>query len=506
MTKTMSAGDSQAPAEDDRPRSVTALDVAEIAQAHYMLARSTDGTVVAYPRDAKAARVAREVRSLRPHLTRLLMAEGRTASRDVMTAALDVLEAIAEDSPEERVYLRAAEVGAAIHLDLAQRDERSTFVEVSRYGWEVRDPFAEDDPTSARPLFRRTAPTKPLPVPERDEPGQDARADFRDLLGLDEEDPRWRLIWGWLVLSVFESVPRPILWAVGPQGSGKSTRARMILSVLEPCEALGRPPESERDDSTSARGRYLPSWDNVSNVGAKTSDWLCRLVTGVEIDRRALYTDDNVRTTVLRRSGVATSIVVPYGLRPDALERLILVHFERVSERDRMPESVLWQRFHALHPRLLGAVLDDVAGVLAHRAAAREEAISLPRMADYAVLLAALDRHAEWSDLDGFASAYADAVSTSLAASAEEDPLVAGLRRHVALNGNRWEGSVTSLLTVLETYKPDDPRSPWPHSPESLGRMLTTASETLRALGLTATKRRGKAGVTWTLTLEPAEG
>jgi len=476
---------------DKEPR-FGALDVVALAEDTYVLARSTDGVLVAYPRDRKTSRVAVEIRSLRPLLTRRLMADGNVVGRDTMGAALDALQAIAADAPEERVYLRAASIGAGLYLDLANADGDASFVEASAFGWEVVN--MRDDEERVLPLFRRTSPTKSLPLPARvADGGRHPRDAFADLLGLDPKEPRFLLIWGWLVASLFERVPRPILWALGPQGSGKSTRARMVLSILEPCDALGRPPgDSERDDSTSARGRYLPSWDNIGTIGAKTSDWLCRLVTGVEIDRRALYTDDDVRTTVLRRSGVATSIVLPYGLGPDALERLVLLDFDRVDEADRKPESGLWGDFHRLHPTILGAVLDDVCGVLAARSGvASDPPKRLPRMADYALLLAALDAHTGLPAEEGYFAAYASSVSGVLAERAQEDPLTAGLLEIAASTpSGSWSGSAEALYKRLDVYRPEDRRTPWPNGPKSLGQALTRASETLRAAGIVAERAK----------------
>src|SRR3712207_4253122 len=216
---------------------------------------------------------------------------------------------------------------------------------------------------------------------------------LRDLVGLDEDDRRWRLVRGWLVGSLFSEVPRPLLWATGSQGSGKSVRTRMVLSLIEPTDSLGKEPgRNERDDSTAARGRYLLSYDNITNVSQATSDWLCRLVTGVTDDRRALYTDDDLRPVSYRRSGVATSITLPPGLGSDALERIALVPLDRVPDSERRGEAQLWSAYKAAHPEILGALLSDVVLVLRHLEAIKRETHSRPRMADYADILRALDR------------------------------------------------------------------------------------------------------------------
>lgn len=481
------AGKKTPPADETR---FGAADVVRFALEKYDLGRSTDGSLFVTSTNPKDPKLAREIRGLRSEISRALWREkALTVGRDTIGTALETLSGLAEEVPVSKVYLRSAKVGPSIHVDLG--DTSGRFVEVSPYGWDLRDPREEDDVTAARPIFRRTAASNALPTPEKG----GSRDDLRHLLGLAEDDLRWKLAWGWLVASLFEDVPRPILWTLGPQGSGKSTRARMILNVVDPVDALGREPgKNERDDTTAASGRFLPSWDNIGNVSAATSDWLCRIVTGVEIGRRALYTDDDLRVSTLRRSGVATSIVLPFGLGPDALERLVLLELERVAERDRRPESELWAEFERFHGRILGALLDDVAGVLVHLHEAQHAGHALPRMADYALILHALDVHADEDDLDGYAAVYTRSVRGVLADRATADPLTAALLKQVKRNGGEWSVLAETLLRAIEADRPDDPRAAWPTSASSLSAALMKNHETLRAAGLEVERKRTKKG------------
>jgi hypothetical protein len=479
---------------DDSGRLGT-VGLVELIQETYRVTMSHDGAAVAIPLDPRSPKIAKDVKSLGPAVARDLLRQRKAVSRDTMNTALGILTAIAEESAPEQIHLRAGTRGAARYLDLG--DRRGTLVEVSAYGWEVLTKPEQREPA---PYFRRTRVTKQLPVPERG-----GSPDLlRDLLGLAEDDPRWRLLWGWLVASMFPEAPRPLLWAIGPQGSGKSTRARMVLSVLDPADALGREPgRNERDDTTSASGRYFPSWDNIGTVSAATSDWLCRLVTGVEVGRRALYSDDDLIATTLRRSGVATSIVLPYGLGPDALERLVLVPFSRVSESERRTEEGLWQEFERRHAKILGALLDDAAGVLANLGAARDEPHPRPRMADYAERLDALDRHRGLDYFEGFEIAYVDMVRESLAGAAEDDPVTSGVLRFLTSEAGLWKGTPSDLLAALEMYRPDDPRAGWPHSERQLGSILTRKQETLFAAGVVI--ERGKSNGARVVTLRTTE-
>jgi hypothetical protein len=182
---------------------------------------------------------------------------------------------------------------------------------------------------------------------------------------------------------------------------------------------------------------------------------------------------------------VATSIVLPFGLGADALERLVLVELERVAETDRRAESDLWAEFNRLHGRILGALLDDIAGVFQHLPAARAEATELPRMADYSLILSALDRHADLDDFAGYAEAYKRSVRSVLADRAQSDPLTTALLALVKRNtGRAWSGPADALLRAIEGGRPDDPRSAWPISGSSLSAALTRGQESLRAAGL----------------------
>ena len=309
----------------------------------------------------------------------------------------------------------------------------------------------------------------------------------RELVSLDEDDRRWRLVRGWMVGSLFSEVPRPLLWATGSQGSGKSVRTRMVLSLIEPTDSLGKEPgRNERDDSTAARGRYLVSYDNITTVSQGTSDWLCRLVTGVTDDRRALYSDDDLRPVSYRRSGVATSITLPPGLGSDALERIALVPLDRIPDDQRRGEADLWAAYLAERPRILGAVLDDVVRVLRHLEDVKRENRQRPRMADYADILLSLDRGLGLADDAGHLAAYVGTVDESLADRALDDPFTAAVLTLVEDRGGYWRGPAERLCHLLDQAAGRDFDRPkwWPTSGRAVSSQLKRASEALRHAGV----------------------
>jgi hypothetical protein len=85
-------------------------------------------------------------------------ATGAVPSGAAIASALDLLEARAQfDSPPRAIYIRVAEHGGLIYLDLA--DDHWRAVEIGPEGWQV---------TGCQPVrFRRAAGMLPLPIPER---------------------------------------------------------------------------------------------------------------------------------------------------------------------------------------------------------------------------------------------------------------------------------------------------------------------------------------------------
>jgi energy-coupling factor transporter ATP-binding protein EcfA2 len=469
-------------------------------EENYRLFRSADGLPFAVPTSPGSLRIAKEVRSIRADVLlgyRKHRAEKSKSGRGViiksdhMRSIMEVVGAIADASDDVMpVALRAAQVGDdRVVIDLG--DATGQVVAITRDGYRVTEQ------TDDMPLFRRTAATTALPAPER---GGSLNT-LRELLGLADER-HWMLVRGWLVASLFSEYPRPLLWATGPQGSGKSTRARMALSLIEPVESLGKEPgRNERDDSTAARGRFLVSYDNITSVSQNTSDWLCRLVTGVTDDRRALYSDDDLRPVAYKRSGVATSITMPSGLGSDALERIVHVPLDRMPDTARRGEAGLWTAYAAARPAMFGALLDDVALVLRHLGEIRADTSrSWPRMADYAMILAALDRGLGLADDVGHLAAYTGAVDESMSDRALDDPFTAAVLDFVrGRRGVAWRGKSPELLIALDERSGWDwqtNRQPewWPRSARALTTQLDRASESLRHAGVVIDRERTRDG------------
>ena len=203
-------------------------------------------------------------------------ATGAAPNGEAMTAAMGVIEARAAfDGPVRPVYLRVAEHGARIYLDLCDPLWRA--IEISAEGgWQIVD----------RPpvRFRRTPGMLPIPDPVHGGSLDELRPHFH------VDDAGYVLAVSWLLAILRGRGPYPILALTGEQGTGKSLTADMLRSLLDPHTASLRSlPRDTRDLYVAAINGHVLVFDNLSGVSTEISDALCRLSTGGGFSTRALY-------------------------------------------------------------------------------------------------------------------------------------------------------------------------------------------------------------------------
>ncbi len=147
-----------------------------------------------------------------------------------------------------------------------------------------------------------------------------------------------------------------------------------------------------------------------------------------------------------------------------------------------MQERLFWAAFDQAHPRILGALLTAVSTAL--RNIDQTKLDRLPRMADFALWVAAAEPSLPW-DQGGFMDAYegnrADVVECSL----DADPVACAVRSLMA-NASRWTGTATDLMGILKGHVPDDAtrEKRWPKLPHILSMRLRRSSTFLRKVGI----------------------
>ena len=194
------------------------------------------------------------------------MEENKPPSAQALQETLAVCDARAQfDGPVRDVGVRVVGVGPAVYLDLANDEWQA--VEMSSTGWRI----VSDPPVR----FRRARGMASLPSPV-----SGAISELRDFVNAGA-DENWILMVSWLVAALNPSGPYPILILQGEQGTGKSTVARVLRSLVDPSTAALRAvPREERDLMIAANNSWVISLDNLSGIPQWLSDALCRLSTG----------------------------------------------------------------------------------------------------------------------------------------------------------------------------------------------------------------------------------
>lgn len=457
-----------------------ATQLTRIARDRYTFGVSDTGEPYALPVDGP--RIVRMMRggsgSLRAELASTFLEEHDTPpSQQALADALTALEGLALAAPPKALALRVADSHGALWLDLG--DESGDVVKITAAGWNIV--------SEAPILHRRTALTAALPRPCE-------AGDVGALWSLLNVAPADRaVLLGFLVAALMPDLPHPILLITGEQGTGKSTGSKVIASVVDPSPVQLRKPPRDLDSwTTAAVGSHVVAVDNLSSLPDWLSDALCRASTGDGDVRRRLYTDGDLHVVSFRRVVVLNGIDLG-AVRDDLADRLVTVDLQRIEDNRREPDADLTKRWEQVAPLILGGLLDLTAQVLDVLPGVHLE--RSPRMADFARVLAAVDR-INGTDGMGRYRALAGELASDAVTS---DPVLSALTSTVT---TPWEGVASDLLDLLAATLGDS-RTPkgWPSGARALTSLLKRRAPSLRRVGRTVeqTDRRTKQGPLWSI-------
>lgn len=455
-------------AEDENVRSVADAILQSLEDAD-LFSGAEDGRAYMTLRAGEAWRTFRvRSRAAETAVRRIYYQQTQHApASEAVSAAINLLEARAMfEGPVRTVAVRVGHASdGAVWLDLAR--EGGEYVRVTRGWWEARTAAPDDEVRFVRP-----GGLQPLPLPER---GGKLVA-FRELLNV--EDPGWALASAWIVYALWRK-PYPVLVVLGSKGTGKSTFCRMLRRLVDPNVAdLRSKPREERDLVISATNARIVALENLSGIAVELSDSLCRLATGAGFGTRELYTDGD-ETLFGGAAPVMVNGIGVLATRDDLLDRSLLLELEPIGEEERREESALWARYEELRPRLLGGLLDALAGAM--RRLPTVQLDRLPRMADFARFAVAAEPELgleEGAFLAAYEASRQSAAETALAESLIAEPLVALARKH-----GEWVGTTKELLAELVKLAGEaaTKQKGWPGTPQGLRSALDRVAGELRA-------------------------
>lgn len=418
--------------------------------------------------------------------------EGEAATSETLSTVLNVLDAQALfRGPMITLENRIAWHEGVVMYDLGDRKCRA--VRVTADGWEI----VEKPPI----LFRRFAHQEEQVLPVR---GGRLDTLFLPFVNLADK-AQSPLLLVYLVSCLIPGIPHPIPNLHGPQGSAKTTLARMMRRIVDPSrmEVLSFPSNS-REFVQQLAHHYFAFFDNISEISDSISDLLCRAVTGEGVSKRELYTDDEDIIYTFRRC-IGLNGINPAAKKPDLLDRSILMKLERIPEEQRREERVVLEDFNAVRPQILGAVFDALSGAMRLRETIQLD--RLPRMADFTRWGCAIAQTLGFKQED-FLSAYYANIAEQHQEAIQENPVAAAMKEFME-SRTKWSGSMSELLErlveVAQTEKIDTAAKEWPKAANSLSRRLNEAKTNLVEIGITIHSEKGSQGKRMVLVQRVAE-
>jgi hypothetical protein len=377
------------------------------------------------------------------------------------------------------VFIRVGSTGGDSGYFLDLGDSTGQAAAIRPEGWSIVDRPGVD--------FARPVGMLAMPAPEH--------GGSIDLLRryVNLSDAEFRLMIAWLTASLRPVGPYPILVINGEFGSGKSTLTRILRLLVDPQHgsSLILPP-SARDMMATAVNGWLLVYENLSRLPGWLSDSLCQLAFGGGFASRALYTNDE-RCVMYAQRPVLLTGIQNFVVRGDLRDRSVFLHLAAIPPTSMRTEETFWPAFHAEYPRILGCVLDAIAGGL--RELPNVNLKELPRMADYAVWGEAVARGLGWGTRT-FVSTYNENRKLASEVMLEDSPVADALLQ-LARSGPGLTVSATELhdrLTRLAGKRIAASAS-WPRTTVLMARELRRLEPQLRLHGLSITFDRRNQGM-----------
>lgn len=169
-------------------------------------------------------------------------------------------------------------------------------------------------------------------------------------------------IWFLFILFRDAALSRPIMALLGQQGSGKTALFHLMYEIIygkgKSLNSISNPEDFDFLTSSDP----IVFFDNVDSWTNWLPDRLALAASASDVVKRKLYTDND--TVTLKRQAILgiTSHEPKFG-RPDVVDRLILINFQR---RDNFrSESVMLERIRNARPNIWGSIIQDCQKVLA---------------------------------------------------------------------------------------------------------------------------------------------
>jgi len=234
---------------------------------------------------------------------------------------------------------------------------------------------------------------------------------------------------------------------------------------------------------------YVIAYDNVTSIDEDQSDLMCKIVTGLGVSKRMLYTDDDSVIRQLRRCIMINGINIP-AEKADIFDRSVIHVADILPDEKRKTDAEITIKMQEDAPKVIRAFLDIL--VKAMQLYPTIEPKRNNRMADYTRWGCAITQ-AMGIDQAYFENAYYKNIKTQDDEVVKSNPVADWLIKYLEFNNKTtYDGSSSDIQKDIETfaiteYNKELPRyvDGWPKGSTQFGRKLTEVIPSLKSTGVT---------------------
>jgi hypothetical protein len=183
----------------------------------------------------------------------------------------------------------------------------------------------------------------------------------------------------WLVQAFCEGNHSALL-IMAEQGCGKSTLTKMAQRIIDPYKGQPSVMPSKKDDLFAMlTNSYFVAFDNTDVLSKEVSDILCSAVTGATVQKRKLYTTNELGLYELHNTLVLNGIdIVP--TESDLASRCLLLKLKPIEAEKRKTDTALREDFQNTLPEILGAIFNVLSEAM--KTIREIHPVRMPRMAE----------------------------------------------------------------------------------------------------------------------------
>lgn len=406
-------------------------------------------------------------------------AYGRGINKDAVGQASDTLTSLAIfKGLEYRLHLRVAEHGGAFWYDLCNKEWQA--VKITPGKWEL----VSNPPILFRRFNNQAAQVLPLQWDSDINCIDGFLSLSGDLLFL------FKIC---LVAALVPGIPKVILAIFGPQGAAKSTHSEIYRALIDP-SVLTRMimPDNIKDLTLHFYRNYVIPYDNLNHLTKMQSDALCMASTGGAFPKRELYADIDEVFLRFKRVPVLNGVNL-VAVRPDILDRAVLIELERIAKDKRRPEKEFKAEFEEARPAIFTGMLDILAWAMEIHLNANLP--NLTRMADFCKWGYAIGEAMEKDGGERFLKAYQQNQGIANDEAIKGHPVASAVMLLMSERTDPWTGKAADLLSALNLISGTETwAKSWPKSANSLTKKLNEVKPNLEAEGIMFSVHHTKGG------------